>query len=153
MVEEEVARRLADAVRGRRTELGMSQADVVRAAQAAGHDLSVQTMSAIERGTRSQLRPVTAAAIDAALRWPSDTTAGILNGTLDAARAGTRPDPGRSDDALAALQAEVRALREAIGQPDPKTADVRTVAGVLRMLSPDQRRVFAEALDVVEAET
>jgi transcriptional regulator with XRE-family HTH domain len=143
MVDEEVARRLADAVKGRRLELGLSQDGVATTARQAGYQLSAQTMREIEQGRRSSVSARTVVALEHALGWSS--------GSVALVQAGEHPEPvAVPTDDVAELRRELRELRDAV-LGEPKIDDVRTVAGVLRMFSPEQRRVFAEALALVDA--
>ena len=149
MVDVEVSARLADAVKRRRAELRMSQGDVVVAAKMAGHQLSTQTVTVVEQSKRDQVLPRTAEALEAALEWPAGYVASIL---------GNEPPPARQDTGdVAALRDELAQLRGQVatlaGIEDVKSPDIRTVAAVIRMFSPEQRRVFAQALAVVEAES
>jgi transcriptional regulator with XRE-family HTH domain len=148
MVDEEVSARLAGAIRARRTELGMSQNEVVIRAAQAGRKLSTQTVTSIERGQRDRLRPQTAEALETALQWPAGYVAALLGDHVPVA-----PAP----DEVAALRGELAQLRGQVAtlggiSVDVKAPDIRTVAAVIRMFSPEQRRVFAQALAAVEAE-
>jgi len=128
----------------------MSQNEVVIRAAQAGRKLSTQTVTSIERGQRDRLRPQTAEALEAALQWPAGYI-GALTGDTTAVAVAPAPDE------VAALRGELAQLRGQVATlggmaVDVKAPDVRTVAAVIRMFSPEQRRVFAQALAAVEAE-
>ena len=150
MPDEPVAARLASLIRDRRIELGMSQAAVAAAAQAAGRQLSPQTVTMIERAQRSDVKLPQREALEVALRLPKGTIADVIAGVPVTVPANATP--AEADD-LAAIRAEVAALRRELRGDAPETDDeVSTIAAVLRLLSPEQRRVFASALAVVEDE-
>lgn len=80
---------LGRAVRARRLELDLGQADVV---QRSG--LSLSTISAIERGLAHKLRPTSLIALDKALEW-SDGTAALLYSGLGSVREAIRDLGGK----------------------------------------------------------
>lgn len=148
MSDEAVAARLASLIRGRRTELGMSQAEVALAARSAGLKLSPQTVTMIERAQRADVKPPQREALETALRLPRNTIRDTIAGVPV-----TVPANSVEHDDLAAIRAEVAALRRELrGDASEETDEVSTIAAVLRLLSPEQRRVFASALAVVEDE-
>ena len=127
----------------------MSQAEVALAARAAGLKLSPQTVTMIERAQRADVKPPQREALETALRLPRNTIRDTIAGVPVTVPANNTPE---ADD-LAAIRAEVAALRRELrGDAPEETDEVGTIAAVLRLLSPDQRRVFASALAVVEDE-
>ena len=152
MSDEAVATRLASLVRDRRIELGMSQAEVAIAARAAGRQLSPQTVTMIERAQRSDVKLPQREALEVALRLPRGTIGDVIAGKRVTVPANDVTPPEADD--LAAIRAEVAALRRELRGDVPETDDeVTTIAGVLRLFSPEQRDIFKRALDVVDAET
>lgn len=101
--------RLAEAVRTRRTQLGLAQGSL-----ASRGGPSVVTVGQIERGQAENVQPLTLAGLDTALAWPAGTAASILYGIpIPAAAAATHPDVDGNaiDQALAALEQAAQALR------------------------------------------
>lgn len=126
-------RRLAEAAKRRREELGISQQRVAEQATAAGHELSYNTYRNIEGAKFKAPRPPSLAALDAGLKWPPGTAAGIVHG------------PGMSDDAPVVLNTDHDAVMVLL---DCLTANQRTV--VFRAVREwvDDHPEYAEHLGV-----
>lgn len=104
------AQRLAEAVKRRRTHLGLSQG-----ALAFHGGPSVVTVGEIERAKAGNIQPLTLAGLDTALGWKPGTASAILHDNAPPAAPDVRDDRDL-EEAIASAEAMLRhlqALREA----------------------------------------
>lgn len=131
---------LADAVKNRRRELGMTQPELTERsrrldqefhpdAKVRNRGLSVRTWSEIERAIAKERRGRTQFLIDATLKWPRGTARALLHGEplpdgppLTAGeddpveRAAERASEARTQEQIAALRREVAELAEMVAR-------------------------------------
>lgn len=112
-------RRLAEAVKARRAELGLSQLHVYEAGGP-----SNSTMTAIENATKTDISWSTLRKLDIGLQWPQDCALNLISGkALDQSVSAPSLD-GVPTDALAAvtsaLLAELQRRTATKGRPYPR---------------------------------
>lgn len=134
---------LAEAVRARRDELGLTRSEVADRAKAAGETVSYSTLGEIEGGRRYDLKPSVVRALAAGLDWDPGHIRALLRG---------EPPPATPATTTGDLEAKIAELvREQVAQvtgtqpPDPKHDDITAVMRLFEMFTPEQRRVFLEA--------
>lgn len=115
---EDARRRLAEAVKARRADRGLSQLDVYEAGGP-----SNSTMTAIENASKADISWSTLRKLDIGLQWPQDFALNLISGkTLNHPVSPPSLD-GVPTDALAAvtsaLLAELQRRTASKGRPDP----------------------------------
>lgn len=133
------AERVADAIRRRRTELGLSQQDVVTRVAQAGGKLSINNFRAYEGGARSNPGVTVMADISRALEWDPDALNRIFNETGEPQ---VRPMPS-GDATLAARLARLEARLDVNGA---KLTDLNAMHVLLGCLSEEQFKIVALAV-------
>ena len=125
--------RLAREVRRRRSEMGLSQAALVRRG-----GISLATLSAIERGKPRTFVVTTLAALDRALGWEVGRSQQILDDELAEAQ---RAESGSEDIGIEAMSmlAEYRAVLEQMRQ-EPSWA--RELVRLVDQLGPEDRAML-----------
>lgn len=130
------AERVADAVRKRREQLGLSQQDVVTRVSQAGGKLSINNYRAYEWGARTNPGGRTMADISRALEWDADALNRIFTGSGEPE---TVPyDDGSIAGRLARIEARMGG--------DAKLTDMDAMGIVLGCLSDEQYRIVALAV-------
>lgn len=111
----EAMRRLGEAVKARRNELGVSQLDVSHAGGPAN-----STLTSIENGNQTSLNYKTLRKLDEGLQWPREHALGILTGkSLDHPLISAGALENVPTDALASVvSAFVAELRRRAGGPE-----------------------------------
>lgn len=135
------AERVADAIRQRRDELGLSQQDVVTRVAQAGRKMSINNFRAYERGTRPNPAVTVMADISRALEWDPDALNRIFNETGQPRHLPVRP----GDAALAARLARLEARISGNGN-DAKLTDLNAMHVLLGCLSEEQFKIVALAV-------